>query len=191
MKKVLLSVVILLFCAVCCIALLACSEQEPPTPIYLREGMTVSELLDVLNAAYSFTLRISDEDYRFVRGRGYTKYEEGVFDGLVCEDGYVYRMSDANGVLVTKEPLTPAFYDEVDEIYFSYVKRLQDSLDDIPSKTVEFKDGFGGNSAIIKIIRKDDEGSFTVIVCEIKDVNTTELMFTEEFKEFKTLAENA
>ncbi|MBO4554864.1 MAG: hypothetical protein J5713_03690 [Clostridia bacterium] len=191
MKKVLLAFVILLFCAMICIAVCACDNTEAPKPIYLRDGMSAEDLFDVLRRANSFTLTIGEEDYRFVRGQGYTKFEEGVFDAIVCEGGYVYRMSDRDGVKVTKEPFTHDFYDEVDEIYFSYVERLQNSIEEMPLKSVEVRDSFDGNRAIIKIIRKDNEGTFSVIVCEIKDVNATSLYFIGEFRDFKTLAEIA
>ena len=192
MKRFLCVFVILLFCAASCVAFLACdAESERALPVTLREGMRAEEIFDLLERAFSYTIIIGEEDYRFVRGKGYTKLEEGVFDGLLEEGGQVFRMSTKDGAKVQQEPLNENFYREVDKVYEDYIKLLKESFENMTSRDpVEFSLGAGGYKATIKIIMRKSQGEFSVITCEISNVNSTVLFFPDELKDYKQLAEN-
>ena len=70
-----------------CVVFSACSASDtPPLPMSLRDGMSVEDVFDLLDRSFSYSIVVGDEDYRFIRGKGYTKFEEGVFDALVEEE---------------------------------------------------------------------------------------------------------
>ena len=202
MKKILLIFMILLFCAVGCIAFLACdSGAESPKPLRLEQWMDGEDVFDLLEKSFGFAIilkrsaTVADEYYRFVRGVGYTKFEEGVYDGVVIDEkeNKTYRLHEyRDDRRVTKEPLKADIYDEIDEVYFHYVKLLRDSFENMrPQRPVEFEVTDDGYMAIIKMLMPNGTGDYSVITCEISNVNNTKLFFPEEFKDYKTLAVDA
>ena len=193
MKKIVGAILILLVLAVGCAAFLACDRVDDNIrPVELYEGMSAEDIFDLLEKSFSYSIVVGDEDYRFIRGRGYTKLEEGVFDGLVADGGVVYRMTDRDGVKVTTKKLDDDFYAEVDDVYDHYVKLLRESFENMVSKEpVEFKTNGNGCSAVIKIILRRNSGLFSIITCEIGNINRTSFFFPPAFKDYKSLAENA
>ena len=191
MKRFICVFIILLFCAASCSVLFACDADKSNEPVMLKDGMRAEDIFDLLERAFSYTIKVDGEDYRFIRGKGYTKFEDGVFDGLVAEDGTVFRMTTKDGAKVTTEPLNDEFYAEVDAAYEKYVRLLRDSFARMTStEPVEFALGEKGYKASIRMILVKGAGEYSVVSCEISNVNSTVLFFPDELKDYKLLAEN-
>lgn len=183
MKKIVGAILILLILAVGCAVFLACdASSDAPAPIRLQEGMSAEEIFDMLDRAYSYTIKAGDEDYRFTRDKGYTKLEEGVYDALVLENGKGVRYHKEPQKLVEKSEVTvdTAFYDEINDAYEHYVQLLRESFEGMQSREpVKFELGANGYKATIKLILKKGEGDLTVFTCEISNLNCTELFFPD------------
>ena len=191
MKRIFVLFLILSVCAILCVALLACDAERTNDPVMLKDGMRAEDIFDLLDRAFSYTINVDGEDYRFIRGKGYTKFEEGIFDGLVAEDGKAFRMTTKDGAKVTTEPLNEDFYAEVDEIYEKYVNLLRESFARMSStEPVEFVLGERGYKASIHMILSKRAGEYSVVSCEISNINSTVLFFPDELKDYKLLAEN-
>ena len=191
MKRIFVLFFIFVFCAVGCVAFLACdAKDDTPAPIRLQEGMRAEEIFDMLDRAYSYTIVAGDEDYRFSRSVGYTKLEEGVYDALFVDNGEGYRMTTRDGLKVEKVPVDTNFYNEINDVYDHYVQLLRDSFENMTSREpVKFDLGANGYKATIKIIMKKGEGDLSVFTCEISNLNCTELFFPDELKNYKSLAD--
>ncbi|MBO4381173.1 MAG: hypothetical protein J5815_03355 [Clostridia bacterium] len=173
---------IVVLLAVGCTAFLACHKESAHDPMKLYEGIGAEDLFELLEKSDSYSILVDGEEYHFVKGRGYTKLENGVFDGIYAGDGMGYRYHKEPAEVVEKEVVTLSeeFYDEIDDEYYKYVALLQTSFENMPSKEpVEFKTDEKGDRATIKIIVRRDGGSFSIIACEISGINSTELHFPD------------
>lgn len=174
---------IVVLLAVACTAFWACHKEESShKPVKLYDGIGAEDLFELLEESYSYSILVDGEEYHFVKGKGYTKLEEGVFDGMYAGDGAGYRYHKEPMEMVEKQTveLDEAFYNEIDEEYYKYVLRLKESFENMPSKEpIEFKTSDKGDKVIVKIIVRRDGGSFSIIACEISGINSTELSFPD------------
>lgn len=183
MKKIVGAILILLVLTAGCAVFLACDvESDRQKPTKIEEGMSADDIFDLLDRSFSYTIVAGDEFYRFVKGKGYSILEEGVFDGLLASGnvGYRYHKEPMQMIETTEVALDDAFYKEIDDKYDHYVQLLRDSFENMQSRDpVKFETADGGYRAIIKVIMNRGEGDYSVITCEICNVNCTELVFPD------------
>ena len=183
MKSIFVLFLIIAVLTAGCAVFLACdAEPDRQKPTRIEEGMSAEDIFDLLDRSFSYTIVAGDEFYRFVKGKGYSKLEEGVFDGLLASGnvGYRYHKEPMEMVETTEVALNDAFFKEIDDMYDHYVQLLRESFENMQSKDpVAFETMDDGYRAIIKIIMNKGEGNFSVITCEICNVNCTELIFPD------------
>lgn len=160
----------------------------------LKEDMTAEELFDYLKKQDSFSIQVDNFDYRFIKNKGYSIWEDEdgykKFESYIIEDGKVYSViSDKeNGLVVRYKGIEDSDYEKILEMYYRYVAYARGSYGVVTRDGEVLNIEIKNNEAVVKTIYTPEIGYLEIKECRIFDINSTELYIPKAYANYKELA---
>lgn len=168
-----------------------CGDEEE-ADFELKDDMSAEDFFEMLERADSFSVSVGDNDYRFVKGKGYSVFESAdgggkTYEGFFKEGNLLYMISASpeGGLQRKYREIKEKDLEKILETYLTYVAYVRNSYGTVTKDGEEIAVEIKNNEALVKTIYRPYEGYLEIKQCRVYGINNSEIYIPKAYSDYK------